>query len=101
MIGSNQYGGRRRTFNGGVSQDGASPPGHSSGWVSPLCYDPNDHMTVYHFGELVHKSSDFGSTWTNLGTPGFSGTIDEAAIAENNSNIIIVSKGQNIERSTD
>ncbi len=101
MIGSNQYGGRRRTFNGGVSQDGASPPGHSSGWVAPLCYDPNDHMTVYHFGELVHKSSDFGSTWTNPGTPGFSGTIDEAAIAENNSNIIIVSKGQNIERSTD
>jgi len=101
MIGSNQYGGRRRTFNGGISQNGASPPGHSSGWVAPICYDPNHHMTVYHFGELVHKSTDFGSTWEDLGTPSFSGTIDEAAIAENNSNIIIVSRGQYIERSID
>lgn len=101
MIGSNQYGGRRRTYNGGLSQGGASPPGHSSGWVAPLCYDPNDHMTVYHFGEFVHKSTDFGSTWEDLGTPSFSGTMDEAAIAENNSNIIIVSRGQYIERSID
>jgi hypothetical protein len=101
MISSYQYGGRRRTFDGGQTQTNVSPPGHSSSWVSPMAYDPNDHMVVYHFGEIVHKSEDFGNSWTDLGTPGFEGQINEAAIAENNSSIIVVSRGQNIELSED
>lgn len=101
MIGSYQNGTRRRTFNGGQTQDGASPPGHSSSWVAPMAYDPNNHMTVFHFGEDVHRSLDFGTTWEVMGTPGFAGSINEAAIAENNSNIIVVSRGQYIYRSID
>lgn len=101
MISSYQYGGRRRTFDRGQSQTNVSPPGHSSDWVAPMAYDPNDHMTVYHFGEVVHKSGNFGNSWEDIGTPGFSGNITEAAIAENNSDIIIVSRGQDIERSMD
>lgn len=101
MIGSYQNGTRRRTFNGGQTQGDASPPGHTSAWVAPLAYDPNDHQTIYHFGLDVHKSLDFGSTWEVTGTPSFSGIIQEAAIAENNSSIIVVSNGQDIERSTD
>lgn len=99
MIGSYQNGTRRRTFDGGQTQGGASPPGHSSSWVAPMAYDPNDHMTVYHFGEDVHRSLDFGSTWEVMGTPSFTGTISEAAIAENNSNILVVSRGQYLFRS--
>ena len=101
MIGSNQYGGRRRTFNGGLTQDGASPSGHTSGWVAPLAYAPNDHMTVYHFGENVYRSEAFGSGYTLMGTPSFSGTISEAAIAENNSDMLVVSRWENIELSLD
>ncbi len=101
MFGSNQFGGRRRTYNGGLTQGGASPPGHSSGWIAPLAYDPNDHMTVYHFGVDVHKSENFGNSWTVTGSPSFDGQISEAALAENNTDIIIVSRGSSIERSTD
>ena len=99
MIGSLQYGGRRITKNGGATQGGATPPGQSGGWVAPLMYDPNDHMTVYSLGENIYKSSNFGTSWDSIGTPSFSGTISEAAIAQNNSNIIVVSRGSSIEKS--
>lgn len=101
MISSYQYGSRTKTFDGGLTRSGASPPGHSSAWVAPMAYDPNDHHTIYHFGENVHKTTDFTSTWEVVGTPSFSGQILEAAIAENNSNIIIAARQQYIERSLD
>ncbi len=101
MIGSLQFGGRRRTKDGGISQGGVTPAGQNGSWIAPLIYDPNDHMTVYSFGENIYKSEDFGNGWTNIGTPGFSGSIAEAAIAQNNSDIMIVSRGSSIEKSTD
>ncbi|MFK8038079.1 MAG: GEVED domain-containing protein [Crocinitomicaceae bacterium] len=99
MMGSIQNGARRLTKDGGFTQGGATPPGQTASWIAPLIYDPNDHMTVYSFGDTVYKSENFGSSWTNIGTPNFTGTITEAAIAQNNSDIIIVSKGSSIEKS--
>ncbi|MCH2230356.1 MAG: GEVED domain-containing protein [Crocinitomicaceae bacterium] len=101
MIGSLQYGGRRRTKDGGMTQSGVTPPNQSGGWVAPLVYDPNDQMVVYSFGENIHRSDNFGSSWTQLGTPSFSGTISHAAIAQNDSDELIVSKGADIEKSLD
>ena len=101
MISSYQYGQRTKTFNGGLTRAGASPEEHSSAWVAPMAYDPNDHLTIYHFGENVHKTENFTETWEVVGSPGFGGQILEAAIAENNSDIIIVARQGNIERSID
>ncbi|MFD1551923.1 hypothetical protein DNU06_01510 [Putridiphycobacter roseus] len=101
MIGSIQYGSRRITKNGGATQGGATPTGQSGSWIAPLMYDPNDHMTVYSLGENIYKSTDFGTSWVNIGSPSFTGTIAEAAIAQNNSNTLIVSKASNIEITTD
>lgn len=101
MISSYQYGSRTKTFNGGLTRSGASPPGHSSYWVAPMAYDPNDHLTIYHFGENVHKTENFTSSWVVTGSPSFGGQIKEAAIAENNTDIIIASRNQYIERSMD
>lgn len=101
MIGSYQYGGRRRTKDGGYSNGLVTPEDQSGAWIAPLFYSPNDQMTVYSLGENVHRSEDFGTTWTNVGTPGFTGSIQYASIAENNSDIIVVSRYQNIEKSVD
>ncbi|MFT6246773.1 MAG: hypothetical protein ACJAXI_003556, partial [Crocinitomicaceae bacterium] len=108
MIGSVQYGTRRRTMNGGISQDGVAPSGESGSgdadWVAPLAYDPNDQFAVYHFSGEVWKSEDFATTWTELGTATTftgDGNADEAAIAENNSNIIVISRSDKIEKSWD
>ncbi|MDG1913327.1 MAG: GEVED domain-containing protein [Crocinitomix sp.] len=101
MISSYQYGQRTKTFNGGLTRAGASPPGHSSYWVAPMAYDPNDHLTIYHFGENVHKTENFTSSWVVTGSPSFVGQIKEAAIAENNTDMLIASRNQYIERSMD
>ncbi len=103
MIGSWQYGSRRRTFDGGLTNNGCTPPGQDGNWIAPMFYDPNNHMTLYSLGIQVHKSADFGNNWVNLGTPSTFGneTIEFASIAENNSNIIAVTRDEKIELSTD
>ena len=104
MISSLQYGGRRRTKDGGLSQDGASPSGQSGsgngGWEAPITYDPNNQMRIYNFSKFIYKSENFGTSWDSIGAPvTFTGTIGHSAIAENNTDIIIISSGSNIEKS--
>jgi hypothetical protein len=100
MIGSIQNGGRRRTKDGGLTQDGVSPSGSSSGyWQAPIAYDPNNHMTIYDFRDGVRRSEDFGSSHTLLGAPSFSGTMQLAELAQNNSDIMIVTRNSSIEKS--
>ena len=106
MVGSLQYGGRRRTKDGGITQDGVSPSGQSGsgngGWEAPITYDPNNQMSLYNFGTAIYKSENFGSSWDSIGVPAtFTGTIGKAAIAENNSDIIVISSGSDIEKSID
>lgn len=102
MLGSIQFGGRRKTKNGGFSQSGVTPSGSSNAyWVAPLAYDPNNHMRVFDFRDVVYMSDDFAENYTNVGAPSFTGDIQLAAIAENNSDIIIVARGSSIEKSTD
>lgn len=92
MIGSLQYGGKRRTKDGGYSQQGVNPDGFEGYWVTPLMYDPNNQMSIYTMSDNLYKSDDFGSNWINLGTVFSTGEkIQNAAIAENNSNIIAAS----------
>jgi photosystem II stability/assembly factor-like uncharacterized protein len=99
MIGSVQYGTRRKTVDGGQSSYDATPPDQDGYWIAPMVYDPNNQMTVYSFGENVFKSDDFGDTWTQIGSPSFSGTIQFATIAENDSQILVATKGSSIEMS--
>jgi hypothetical protein len=99
MVGSWQYGGRFRSKNGGLSFDYATPPGQNGGWVAPLVYDPNNHMKIYSFGDTIFRSTDFGSSWTTIGTPSFNGTINHAVISEGNSQKMVVSRGQDLELS--
>lgn len=106
MLGSVQYGGRLRTFDGGYNQNGVSQSQNGSGnagWIAPMVYDPNNHMRIYSFAKNVFRSNDFGSNWTMLGTAATfaDATIDYATIAENNSNLIIITKQEKINLSTD
>ena len=102
FIGSVQYGNRRKSTNGGLSTYGASPQGSSGAyWVAPIAYDPNDQMVVYDFRDFVYRSDDFSETHTQLGTPSFTGDIQIAEIAQNNSQIMVVCRNEFIEKSTD
>ena len=101
MIGSVQNGSKRRTKDGGYSQDGATPNDFSGAWVTPLIYNPNDQMSIYTASNLLYKSEDFGSNWTALSESLFDGNINNVAMAENNSEIIAVTQGSRIKISSD
>ncbi len=105
MVGSTQYGNRQITNNGGVTLTSINPSGTDAYWAAPILYDPNDQMTLYDFRETIWKSTDFGSTWIELGDPftgsGYYNTIMEADIAQNNSGIMVVSKFEYLMKSTD
>jgi hypothetical protein len=100
MIGSGQYGFRRRTKDGGYSQDGVTPPVDDAAWVSPIAYSPNHQMKVYDFTDSVMCSNNFGSDWQYLSKP-FNTNINCAAVAENNDNILVVSTASSIRKSVD
>ena len=101
MIGSIQYGSKRRTKDGGYTQDGVNPADFSGDWVTPLMYDPNNQMSIYTMSNNIYRSDDFGSTWLSLGWSGFNNNITAAAIAENNSDIIAIASYGEIKLSID
>ena len=101
MIGSFQFGGKRRTKDGGYNQDGINPNDFSGDWVTPLMYDPNNQMSIYTMTNILYRSDDFGSNWTTLGNSFFNGNIQNAAIAENDSNILAISNYNRLKISDD
>ncbi len=106
MIGSYQFGGRIRTLDAGTSNTIVTSNGTNGWWEAPLAYDPNDQFKIYDFRNGVYVSTDFGLNYNYVGTPSFLSSsywdqIRNAEIAQNNSNIIIVSKASEIEKSTD
>lgn len=105
MVGSWQYGSRQITSDGGASRTGSDNPQGGSNhadWIAPMMYDPSDHDLIYHFSDSMFVSDKFGrsGSWTYVSNPGV-GTLHQAAIAENNSDIIAVSRNNNLRLSTD
>ena len=107
MVGSVQFGSRIGTKDGGQTLSFYPRPSGESGsgnayWEAPFAYNPNNQMTLYHFSAEIYKSDDFGTSWDSVSAPtSFTGTIERAAVAENNSNIIIISRGSAIDKSID
>lgn len=99
FMGSVQFGTRRLSFDGGASQQGATPSGQSGSWEAPLDRSSTDHFTLYHFGDVVYESNDFGLNWNTKGSPVFSGEIVRAAVAPNDGSILAVSRGDDFEMS--
>ena len=105
MVGSWQYGSRQRTEDGGRSRLGTNNPQGGSDqadWIAPLLVDPSDHMKIYHFSDTMFVSDQFGepNTWSVAGSPKL-GILHHAAIAENNSNFVVVSRNAALMLSTD
>jgi len=99
LMGSFQFGGRRVSYDGGITQEAGfrSSDGY---WVAPLLLDPKNQLRIYNFDDHVHRSNDFGQTWQTLGQP-FSDDINHAAIAQNNSRLLVCTQDQRIALSRD
>jgi hypothetical protein len=101
IMGSGQYGFKRRTWDGGQTQTGVSPDVDDGAWITPFAYDPLNPFRVYDFTDSVMVTNDFGGTWNFLHKPTLSGNTTNAAIAENNSKIILMANNAVIKRSLD
>lgn len=99
MLGSWQYGTRFRSKDKAQTWHGTGTP-QSGYWIAPLMLDPNQQMRVYHCVDTLFKSEAFGTGWEFVSAPGI-GDIKHAAIAENNSDIMVVARNSSILKSID
>lgn len=71
-------------------------------WVSPWHQSYNAPNTIYAGGRpALYRSTNQGTTWTQLGTPQGAGAIKEFAIAPSDPQVIYAVKKNAISRSTD
>lgn len=87
IIASSQNGNFGRSTNGGLSFTGITNglTGNAP-WVSPIVQDPVSPNTFYCGYQSVFKSTNQGTTWTQLGNIGSS--MDEIKVSPSNPNII-------------
>ncbi len=90
IVGSVQYGNRRRTKDGGYTQSGISPQVSDGYWVAPFAYSPLFPMTLYDFTDSIMRSDDFGDTWQFVKMPNANSLITQAAVSEMNKNTMVV-----------
>ncbi|MCW5518353.1 HYR domain-containing protein [Aureitalea sp. L0-47] len=65
-----QNGGLRRSTNGGSSSTSIQPGGSTGAWVTPYAMDSSNPNIIYGGYSDVYRSTNQGSTWTNLGADG-------------------------------
>ncbi|MFM1930857.1 MAG: hypothetical protein RL226_160 [Bacteroidota bacterium] len=105
MYGALYYGSINKSTNGGASfsnivSSNGTGVNASGNWLTPYILDPVTPSTMYVGKSTVFKSTNGGSTWTELGSTG-GGNMDEIAVAKSNTNYIYCSKGASLYRSTD
>ena len=105
IVGSYQNGFLNRSIDGGLTRDQTENPLKeypNTYWATPLVIDPSDHMNIFHFADTIYNNPNFGEInfWNKIGSPKI-GALNAAAIAENNSNIIVVSHDEIIMLSID
>ncbi|MDO9000593.1 MAG: T9SS type A sorting domain-containing protein [Bacteroidota bacterium] len=89
MVASSQNGNFARSTNGGASFVGITNGLTGNGpWVAPIVQDPQTPTTYYCGYQQLFKSTNQGTTWTQLGNIGAS--LDEIKVSPSNPNIIYV-----------
>lgn len=97
VFGEYQGGAMQRSTNGGSSWSSAtSGMSGTAPWVTVWKQDPQVPNNLYAGYSELFKSTSLGSSWTQLGTLGGSGTVREFAVSPNNSLVIYVLKSSGI-----
>jgi len=92
LWGTSQNGALYRSLNGGNSYSGLGQP--SSGqWVTPLWMHPTNETILYGGWTGVYKSTNSGTSWTNISAGTITTTLADLAVAPSNPNYIYASNG--------
>ncbi|MSQ78876.1 MAG: hypothetical protein EXR21_04260, partial [Flavobacteriaceae bacterium] len=78
-----------------------TPTNTQGAWVTPLAMDPKNAQTIWAGYDVLYKSTNRGSVWSNLGGPLTSGTYRHIFISPANSNVMLVGNLSNLWRSID
>jgi len=89
--GTSQYGALYRSTTQGSSYSGLGQPSNGQ-WVTPLAIEANTNV-IYGGWTGVYKSTDNGSTWTNLSSGVITTTLACLAVAPSNPQYIYASNG--------
>jgi photosystem II stability/assembly factor-like uncharacterized protein len=101
QYGEYQYGGLKRTTDKWASSSSITSGLSSSRyWVMPIAIDPQTNTTIYAGTDEVNKSTDQGTTWSEISSFG-GNTLKELAIAPSNSNYIYTTTQSILYRTTD
>jgi hypothetical protein len=65
-----QFGGLQRSTDGGATSTGIQPSGSTGAWVTPYAMDATDPTIIYGGYDDVYRSTNSGTSWTNLGSDG-------------------------------
>lgn len=100
MIASYTYGDYQRTTNGGASWTNiVNGLTGSAAWVAPIVQDPITANTYYCGYSNMFKTTNQGTSWTQMGTTSM-GTIDEIYVCPTNPNFIYCTTSGSIWKTT-
>jgi photosystem II stability/assembly factor-like uncharacterized protein len=97
LYNSTQFGGLNKSTDGGASFFSVKPAGSSGSWITPYIMNPANAQIIYAGYSNIFKSSNGGSTWTDLGYDGSGsmaiGTSNTSKVyaTVDNSNIVYMS----------
>lgn len=101
IVASSQNGGHGRSTNGGASFSNiTSGLTGTADWVAPICQDPNVSTTYYAGRQDVFRSTNSGSSWSQLGSLGGAGNVLFINPAPSNSLVIYAARATNIYKTT-
>lgn len=99
IFGMIQYGGLYRSTNGGFNLIGEGAP-ESGRWITPMQWDPNNNRIVAGYNDL-HEYNNATDNWNQLSTYDFPGLLNHIEIFEGNSDVMYMSTGGNLFKTTD
>ena len=98
-IGTSQYGSIYKTTNSGGSYSNLTRP-NTGNWVTPLVGHPTSADTIWGGWTGVFRSSNGGTSWTNIASGVISVTVDVLEVSKANTRYIWATKGSTIYRTT-
>ena len=99
-IGTSQNGSIYRTTNAGSSRSDLTKP-NDGNWVTPIVWHPTHQDTVYGGWTGVYRSSNQGTSWTNIASGVITAKVTCLTIAPSNTQYIYASIGATLYRTKD
>lgn len=99
---ASQYGGMRRSTNGGTSFTGIKPPGEEGGWVTPYKISPSNPTILYAGLDNLWRSDNRGTNWEKLTEIGSTNNkITQLTVYPEDHNFVYFTRGSSLYRTFD